>query len=175
MDTTPFVAEIRIFACDYPPHGWARCDGQLLQIAQYAGLYSIIGTKYGGNGTTTFALPDLQMAVPVGAGQGAGLSPRKVGESGGEDYVELYEEQMPPHRHAMRAMDSFGSTNDPAGNLLARPFGGGLLYGPVTAEPVVEAGTVIGSDGGSVWHQNMMPTLALTYCIALEGTFPPKP
>src|SRR5688500_151867 len=133
---SPFVAEIRIFGCNFAPTGCAQCNGQLMPISQNTALFSLLGTFYGGDGKSTFALPDLMGAVPVHQGQGQGLSDRTIGEQGGSSTVTLLTSEMPAHTHTMNAMAGFASSNDPTGRLLARPFGGGLLYAPSGASLV---------------------------------------
>src|SRR5262245_43747114 len=120
----PFLAEIRIFAGNFAPRGWALCNGQLLAIAQNTALFSLLGTTYGGNGTTTFGLPNLQNRLPMHAGQGPGLSPRDLGEVSGEETVTLVMNQMPQHSHALRTLTDPGDLADPANRSLARSRGG---------------------------------------------------
>ena len=172
----PFVAEIRIFGFTFAPTGWAQCNGQLMPISQNTALFALVGTFYGGDGKSTFALPDLTGAVPVNAGQGAGLSQRFLGETGGSATVTLLESEMPAHSHTAQAMNSFSSSNDPSAKLLARPFGGGLLYRPAAGATVVplQHGAVA-IAGSSLPHNNLMPYLTVNFCIALQGVFPPRP
>jgi microcystin-dependent protein len=171
----PFVAEVRLFACNFPPKGWAFCDGQLMPISQNTALFSLLGTYYGGDGRVTFALPDLQGSVPIQAGQGPGLSDRFLGEVSGEPFVTLLQTEMPLHTHAEQALNLFAASNDPAGRLPAKPFGGGVLYDPGAANLVTMNQNTLGVTGGSLPHNNTMPTLVLNYCIALQGVFPQRP
>ena len=172
--TDPFVAEIRLFACNFAPLGWAKCNGQLLPISQNTALFSLLGTMYGGDGKSTFALPDLQGAVPVHVGQGNGLSLRDQGEVGGAPFVTLLESEMPAHAHTMQALNAFGTSNDPTGRFLARPFGGGLMYAPGTSPLTTLSPSSFAPAGGDLPHNNMMPSLALNFCIALQGVYPQR-
>src|SRR5690348_5771668 len=121
----PFVAEIRIFPFNFAPKGWAWCDGQLLPLSQNTALFSLLGTTYGGNGKSNFALPDLQGRAPMHPGQGPGLSLHDLGETGGSETVSLLESEIPSHSHAMRASNDASTTNAPAGATVGRPFGRG--------------------------------------------------
>jgi microcystin-dependent protein len=170
----PFVAEIRVFACNFAPKGWAFCDGQLMPISQNTALFSLLGTYYGGDGRVTFALPNLQGSVPIQAGQGPGLSDRFLGEASGTPYVTLLESEIQAHTHTEQALALFGASNDPIGRLPSKPFGGGLLFDPGAANLVTMNPNSIGVTGGSQPHNNTMPTLTLNYCIALQGVFPPR-
>ncbi len=172
--TDPFVAEIRIFACNFAPTGWAKCNGQLMPISQNTALFSLLGTMYGGDGKSTFALPDLQGHVPMHAGQGAGLSQRSQGESAGQEFLTLLESEIPAHTHPMQAMNAFGASNDATGRMLARPFGGGLMYAAGTSSLAAMSPNSITPAGGSLPHNNMMPYLTMNFCIALQGIFPPR-
>lgn len=169
----PFLAEIRIFAGNFAPSGWAFCNGQILPLAQNAALFSLLGTTYGGNGQTNFALPDLQGRVPMQPGQGPGLSLRNLGESGGSATVALTESEMPAHSHALSATTAPADDDDPAGKLLATAAEGVHVYGP--AQNLVAMGQTDGAAGGSQPHNNRQPYLALTFIIALEGVYPPRP
>jgi microcystin-dependent protein len=170
----PFVAEIRMFGFNFAPRGWAFCNGQLIPISQNTALFSLLGTNYGGDGRTNFALPNLQSASALGADQGPGLSLRSVGESGGSAAVSLLESQVPAHSHALRATTTATSSN-PAGAALAPvAAGGGEAY-----RSAPNATTFMGSDAltaaGGTAHNNRQPYLALNFCIALQGVFPPRP
>ena len=170
----PFVGEIRIFACWLAPRGWAHCNGQLLPISQNTALFALLGPNYGGDGKSTFALPDLRGRVPVHTGQGPGLSERFYAESGGQGVVTLLQSEMPAHNHTMQALNGFSASNDPTGRLLARPFGGGLMYAAPDGQVTALDPAAIAPAGGSVPHNNMMPFQALNFCIALQGVFPAR-
>jgi microcystin-dependent protein len=172
----PFVAEIRIFTGNFAPKGWALCDGQLLPISQNTALFALLGTTYGGDGKSNFALPNLQGSAPMQQGQGPGLSLRSLGEIGGEQSVTLLQTEMPSHSHS--AQGSTGSTQTtPVNNAWASgaKLGGGNLYFPSTPASNVQMspfGTSIA--GGNLPHNNMMPFLGLTFIIALQGVFPAR-
>lgn len=170
----PFVAEIRIFPFNFPPKGWAFCDGQLLPLSQNTALFSLLGTTYGGNGKSNFALPDMQGSAPMQPGQGPGLSLHDLGEIGGSVTVSLLESEMPAHSHAwnVRAADP-GEDRTAIGEALARSVGGNL-YGPAV-NLVAMAPEALAPAGGDQPHNNMMPYLTLSFCIALQGVFPPRP
>ena len=174
--SNPFVAEIRIFTGNFAPKGWALCDGQLLPISQNTALFSLLGTTYGGDGKSNFALPNLQGSAPMQAGQGPGLSLRALGEVGGEQTVTLLQTEMPAHSHT--AQGSAGSTQTaPPNNSWASgaKLGGGNLYAPTNPQSNVQMspfGTSI--SGGNQPHNNMMPFLGLTFIIALQGVFPAR-
>jgi microcystin-dependent protein len=172
----PFVAEIRIFAGNFAPTGWALCNGQLLPISQNTALFSLLGTTYGGDGKSTFALPNLQGSAPLQAGQGPGLSLRDLGETGGEQSVTLLQTEMPAHSHSAQGSTGSNQTT-PVGNSWASgaKLGGGNLYFPSTQASNVQMnpfGTSIA--GGNLPHNNMPPYLGLTFIIALQGVFPPR-
>lgn len=167
-----FVAEIRIFPFNFPPKGWAFCNGQILPISQNTALFSLLGTTYGGDGKSTFALPDLQGRAPMHPGQGAGLSLHDLGESDGTEIVTLLESEMPVHSHNMMASNADSTEQWPADNLFAGGLGGIAMYGaPGTA---ILAPQAIGVAGGSQPHNNMQPYLTCYFNIALQGVFPPR-
>lgn len=168
----PFVAEIRVLPFNFAPRGWANCDGQLMPISQNTALFSLIGTYYGGDGKSNFALPNLGGRFAMGPGQGAGLSPRDLGETTGQASVALIASEMPGHSHGLRAGSSPGSTS-PAGNVMAPTATGGVVYRAPGA-PAVMAGAAISPAGAGQPHENRQPYLALTFCIALQGIFPPR-
>lgn len=171
----PFVAEIRIFPFNFAPRGWAFCDGQLLPLAQNTALFSLLGTTYGGNGKSNFALPDLQGRAPMQPGQGPGLSLHDLGESGGSETVALLESEIPSHAHTMRASNDAANSNQPAGALVARPFGrGNNIFNTANASLVAMSDQALARVGGDAPHNNMMPYLTLSFCIALQGVFPPR-
>jgi microcystin-dependent protein len=169
----PFVAEIRIFAGNFAPRGWAFCNGQVLPIAQNTALFSLLGTTYGGNGQTNFALPDLQGRFPMMPGQGPGLSLRDLGEQGGSETVTLLPSEIPSHNHTLRATTA-GTTGTPSGAVIAAATGGPLVYG-APGDPVPMADSTLGPAGSGQPHPNRQPYLALNFIIALQGIYPPRP
>jgi microcystin-dependent protein len=172
----PFVAEIRIFPFNFAPKGWAWCDGQLLPLSQNTALFSLLGTTYGGNGQSNFALPDLQGRAPMHPGQGPGLSLHDLGETGGSESVTLLISEIPSHSHAMMASTQPGedATPDP-GDALGRSVGASL-YQSVTNQNIVQlANAAVQPVGGDQPHNNLQPYLSLYFCIALQGVFPPRP
>lgn len=172
----PFVGEVRVFAGNFAPNGWALCNGQLLPISQNTALFSLLGTNYGGNGTSNFALPNLQGAFPMhaGASAGPGLSPRFTGEAGGSETVTLTTAQLPGHGHAMEAVN--GATSGTPGNTvsLAPTSNGSALYRAPDGTYLNTAPSDLAAAGGNAPHANMPPYLALTFIIALQGIFPPR-
>jgi microcystin-dependent protein len=179
---TPFLGQITVYPYSFPPHGWADCSGQLLPISQYTALFSLLGTQYGGNGTSNFALPDLQGRSPVGQGPLPGGSNYLMGEAGGAENVTLGLSNIPQHNHSVNASMSDGTTNNPAGKILAKPqvgggHGGGAsegnIYNPGAPDTSLAPASV-GSTGGSLPHNNVQPSLVLRYCIALQGIFPSR-
>ena len=165
----PFLGEIRTFGGNFAPHGWALCNGQLLSIAQYTALFSLLGTTYGGDGKTTFGLPNLQGNAPMHWGSGPGLTPREIGETGGSSTVTLTSAELPIHTHQAAASLSSASALSPAGNVL----GDAALYAaPQFADTMAPA--AVGPAGGSQPHDNMQPSLGLTFIIALQGLFPSR-
>ncbi len=173
--SSPFVAEIRIFTFNFAPKGWAFCDGQLMAISQNTALFSLLGTTYGGNGTSNFALPNLQGMAPMQQGQGPGLTLRDLGETAGEPSVTLLQTEMPAHSHAANASSGAGAANDPTGNVWATTAvlrQGVNMYG--TTDGASMNPFALSIVGGSQPHNNMMPYLTLNFCIALQGIFPPR-
>ena len=168
----PFVGEIRMFGFNFAPVGWALCNGQLLPISQNQALFSLLGTTYGGDGTTTFALPNLQSRVPLHQGQGAGLSAYAQGQVGGAETVTLAAAQMPGHTHPVKASSSAATSDRPGGRVLARS--GSHIYTPEPDTTTVMNATMLGAAGGSEPHDNIQPYLAVNFCIALEGIFPAR-
>lgn len=165
-----YLAEIKLFACNFAPRGWALCQGQLLPINQNQALFSILGTQYGGNGQTTFALPDLRSRVAIHQGQGPGLSPYLVGQQSGEETHTLTLAELPAHTHVARASSAVGGSVGPSGQVPARNAAQVPQYG-ASANTIMAPGA-ISSVGESQPHGNMQPYLALNYCIALQGVFP---
>lgn len=178
MPSDPFVGEIMLWAGTFAPRDWAFCNGQLVQISQNPALYSLLGTYYGGDGITTFALPDLRGRVPIGFGQGPGLSNRPLGQSSGQETVTLTQTQMPSHSHTLslqlKASSSRATAENPAGNFPARaPDNMYSNSSDTNMNPNAVSGTV-GNTGGGQPHNNMQPYLALNYCIALMGLYPSR-
>jgi len=166
----PFVGEIRPVPYNFAPRGWAFCQGQIMPIAQNTALFSLLGTTYGGNGQTTYALPNLQDRVPVGAGQGPGLSQYVLGQQDGESIVTMTLANLPAHNHSMAAGAAPATNIDPTGLVPAiapRPAYATPANGSLTSDSV-------GMAGGSQPHNNMMPYLGISYVIALEGVYPPR-
>jgi microcystin-dependent protein len=172
---SPFVAEIRIFPFNFAPKGWAFCDGQILPLSQNTALFSLLGTTYGGDGKSNFALPNLQGSAPMHPGQGPGLSLHDLGETGGEDSVTLLQTEMPAHSHSVNADSGGGSANDPtnavwAATLIGRQ--GTNTYGTTGGANMNPL--ALSLAGSSLPHNNLMPYLALNFCIALQGVYPPR-
>ncbi len=168
----PFVAEIRIFPFNFAPRGWAWCDGQLLPLSQNTALFSLLGTTYGGNGKSNFALPDLQGRAPMHPGQGPGLSLHDLGETGGSETVTLLESEIPSHSHAYNISGQLGVGNTPASQLMA--VGSGInLYAPA-ADLTPMAPEALAPAGGDQPHNNLQPYLTFYFAIALQGVFPPR-
>ncbi len=173
---TPFIAEIRMFAGNFAPRGNAFCNGQIQGIAQNTALFSLLGTTYGGNGTTTFALPNLQGRMPIGIGSGPGLTQRVLGEVGGAESVTLLSTEMPTHTHVPQASSLAGTQASPAGGVWAASAGGRtplpLYVAPPANAPM--SNSAIATAGNSQPHPNMQPYLAISYIIALQGIFPSR-
>jgi microcystin-dependent protein len=169
----PFVAEIRIFPFNFAPTGWAFCNGQLIPISQNTALFSLLGTFYGGDGKSTFALPNLQDSAPTHQGQGAGLSSYFVGQSGGSETVTLIQSEIPTHAHQASGVSGSGPTS-PTNNTWGT--GAGRTPPPtyVDGNPNVIMGNALSVAGGSQPHNNMQPYLTLNFCIAMQGIFPPR-
>lgn len=171
-----FVAEIRIFPFNFAPTGWAQCNGQLLQIRSNTALFSLLGTTYGGDGKSTFGLPNLQGSAPMHPGQGPGLSTYYLGESGGSPTVTLLQSEMPAHTHNLAAhTQDPGDLNAPNATRSLATSGGGSAYNSNTTSNLVGLSpTAVAPAGGSTPHNNLQPLLALNFCIALQGIFPPR-
>ncbi len=173
----PFVAEIRIFPFNFAPVGWAFCHGQLMPISQNTALFSLLGTTYGGDGKSTFALPDLQGNAPLHPGQGPGLSLYDLGQTGGSESVTLLQSEIPSHSHQMSVSSQLALENQVnvggAGQKFA--MGDGInLYGNASSNLTPMAFAALSPAGGGLPHNNMMAYLTLSFCIALQGVFPPR-
>jgi microcystin-dependent protein len=174
--TNPFVAEIRILTCNFAPTGWAFCNGQVLPLSQNTALFSLLGTTYGGDGKSNFALPNLQGSSPMFYGQGPGLSLHDIGETGGSTTVSLLESEMPSHTHPLQASAHDANLDNPGPNnslgrsnpqlIYKQPTGAGTLV-PLSSNTVAPA-------GGDQPHNNLMPYLTVNFCIALQGVYPPR-
>ncbi|MDX1941514.1 MAG: tail fiber protein [Saprospiraceae bacterium] len=171
----PFVAEIRIFPFNFAPKGWAWCDGQLLPLSQNTALFSLLGTTYGGNGKSNFALPDLQGRAPMHPGQGPGLSLHDLGETGGSETVTLLESEIPSHNHALMGSSITATSLSPVSGstAFARTTGGGI-YSTSTTLNAQLSDVAVAPTGGDAPHNNLMPYLTFYFCIALQGVFPPR-
>lgn len=168
----PFVAEIRIFPFNFPPKGWAFCNGQLMPISQNTALFSLLGTTYGGDGKSNFALPDLEGRAPMHPGQGAGLSLHDLGETGGSETVTLLESEIPAHSHTVNASNGPANLQSPAADRVLGRANNNVYHTP---------DTLVGLDnhaltpaGGDLPHNNLQPYLTFYFCIALQGVFPPR-
>ena len=166
----PFIAEVRIFAGNFAPRGWAFCDGQLLPILQNTALFALIGTTYGGDGRTTTALPDLKGRAPMHPGRGPGLTSRKLGERGGDETTTLTEAQMPSHTHTMVGSAADADDRNPGGKYVGG--GNGMFAAPGSLGDMDQA--MLPSTGGGQLHSNMQPYLSLNFIIALVGIFPSR-
>ncbi|MDE2308219.1 MAG: phage tail protein [Xanthomonadaceae bacterium] len=172
--TTPYVGEIRLFAFPRIPSGWTACDGSLLPIAQYEVLYALLGTTYGGDGISTFAVPDLRGQLPLHMGTGPGLSPRVLGQAGGSENVSLATANLPPHTHAWAATSAAANANVPSAAVELGTVSGDTMYTTDVAglqNFALNAGS-ISNTGGSQPHENTMPTLTASFCIAWDGIYP---
>lgn len=164
----PFIGQIQPFGFNFPPAGWAQCDGQLLPIAQNTALFSLLGTIYGGDGETTFGLPDLRGRVPMHQGNGPGLTPRGLGQKTGQERVTLSQNEMPSHSHVVRCNQSAGNARSPVNGFHATSSTGDRNYAPTSD---ANMGSTL-NTGSSQSHENMPPVLAINWCIALQGIFP---
>jgi microcystin-dependent protein len=177
----PFIGQIAAFPYDFAPLGWMECAGQLLPINQYAALFSLLGTNFGGDGTRTFGLPDLQGRAAISQGTAAGGSPYAIGDKGGVETVALVASNVPTHSHALQAATVLGTTNSPTGAVLATVAKGpprsrdqGQIYNTGTANTKLVPGSIGTAGGNGQAHDNVQPLLTLRYCIALNGMFPPR-
>ena len=173
-----FVAEIRIFPFNFAPTGWAFCNGQLMPISQNTALFSLLGTTYGGDGKSTFALPDMQGNAPMQPGQGSGLSLRDLGEMSGSESISLLVSEIPAHAHSVGlALADVGNQVSPVNSVWAQTAAGrgaAALYKDGAATGKVNP-LSLGQSGGGLPHNNMQPYLTLNFCIALQGIFPQRP
>ena len=170
----PFLAEIRVVPYNFAQRGWALCQGQLLSISQNTALFSLLGTTDGGNGITTFALPDLRGRAGVHVGQGPGLSNYDLGQQGGVETVTLTTAQLPPHGHPAKCLNANGDQYAPDNCVWAKDAGGNPQYGATKTAGVMAAG-IIAATGDGQPHTNLQPYLTLNYVIALQGIFPERP
>jgi microcystin-dependent protein len=170
----PFIGEIRMVSFTFCPQGWAAADGQLLAINQNPALFSLFGTMYGGDGMTTFALPDLRGRVPIHAGAGPGLTPRNLGSRSGTEAVTLSESQMPSHTHTINAYSLEGDSAVPTGNIRAKSGAGDPDYSSSAPDTTMDAGAASNTGGGQS-HNNMPPFLAIQFCVAVQGLYPSLP
>ncbi len=170
-----FVAEIRLFPFNFAPVGWAMCNGQLLPISQNTAVFSLLGTFYGGNGTSNFALPNLQGCAALNFGEGAGLSLRDIGETGGSATVTLLTSEIPAHGHGVMCATTVGNAASPKSNSFgSAPRGKPPAYAATTGSLVTMSPATVANAGGSQPHNNMQPFLTLNFCIALQGIFPAR-
>lgn len=169
IDMEPFLGQIQAFGFNFAPRGWAKCDGQLLPIAQNSALFSLLGTIYGGDGRTTFGLPDLRGRVSLHMGQGPGLSSRQIGEKGGSESNTLNVSQMPSHNHSANAVAEAADNSKPEGNSLASS----PSYKDQAPDAVLRS-TTVGNTGGGQAVNNMEPFLVINWCIALQGIYPSR-
>jgi len=176
----PFIGEVRIWGCSFTPRGWASCDGQLLPIASNTALFSVLGTTFGGDGRTTFALPDLRDQAAMHPGHGPGLSSRRLGQKTGTDEVTLTEAQMPAHKHVMSGVQDPATSATPADTMMMAfdtPTGSteNILYlnNAETANAQMASST-LSNMGGSQAHENRQPAITMNYCIALTGLYPSR-
>lgn len=178
--TDPFLGEVRIFTGNFPPKGWAFCNGQILPISQNTALFSLLGTYYGGDGKSTFALPNLQGSAPMGQGAGAGLTPRSLGESVGSSTVTLLSSEIPAHTHLPQAINQQGGSNEASGRYWSETPPSGRsqvqinLYNSNAPNQNMSP-QAVGHAGGNQPHNNRQPSLCLNFIIALQGIFPQRP
>ena len=171
----PFVAEIRILACNFAPRGWAQCNGQLLPISQNTALFSLLGTYYGGDGKSTFALPNFQGSAPMMWGQGSGLSLYDLGQQGGSQFVTLLQSEIPIHDHSMLGATEAGEQKSLTADAALVNSVGGNIYQTNSNQNLTQMNVqAISVAGASLPHNNMQPFLTLNFCIALQGVFPPR-
>ena len=175
MSSDPFIGEIQIYPYGFAPRGWAYCDGTLMPVAQYTALFSILGTTYGGDGRTTFGLPNLMGRVPMHAGRGPGLTPRMLGQTGGSETETLSLQQLGSHTHAAMAVSGQPTTNTPGpGVAAAQPAGRGSAFYSDSQNNLVSMQGLAEATGQGGPHTNVQPFLTFSICIALEGVYPPR-
>lgn len=167
----PFLAEVRLMGFNFAPRGWAFCDGQILPINQNQSLYSLLGTTYGGDGRTSFALPDMRGRTPIHVGRSNGGGDHQLGQKSGEETHTLSAAEMPQHSHSLRASSDLVSSNDPSGRVLGNNQGD--IYHAL-ATPTPMASGAVANVGGGQAHENMQPYIAVNFCIALQGLFPSR-
>lgn len=167
----PYVGEIRMFAGTYAPNGWMLCDGQVLPISENETLFQLVGTTYGGDGESTFALPDLRGRIPIHMGTSPDGTAHSIGQTGGTEQETLTPQQIPSHGHALLATANLGTDNNPGGNVLAQTSGGVMLYREVAPSGAMDPG-VVAMTGGSQPHENTQPFLCVNFIISLFGIFP---
>lgn len=176
--STPYIGEIRVFGFNFPPYGWAFCNGQAMSISQYTALFSVIGTVYGGNGQTTFNLPNLQGSAAMHWGNGAGLSPRTIGEVTGTTTVTVTTNEIPLHTHMLTAAKAGAATQEqttPSVNVWIGNSVPGQAFSDTTAALGAQFSmSGVGNNGGSQPHNNLQPLLTMNFCIALNGIFPSR-
>ncbi len=170
----PYIGEIRMFAGSYAPRDWAFCEGQLVPIANYTALFSIIGNYYGGDGRNTFALPDLRMRAPMGQGNCPGLTPRRLGESGGYDSMTLSSRELPVHTHAVKCSTADADSGNPAGRVLAKVAGRGNKAYVERGNKAPLASSAVAPSGQGQPHNNMQPYTVVNFIICLNGMYPPR-
>jgi microcystin-dependent protein len=170
----PFVAEIRIFPFNFAPKGWAFCDGQILPLSQNTALFSLLGTTYGGDGKSNFALPNMQGNAPMHPGQGPGLSLHDLGETGGEDTVTLLESEIPSHSHGLMAQATQATAQTPAPTMGLARSRTIAIYSATTSPVVAMSDNTVAPAGGDQPHNSLQPYLTLNFCIALQGVYPPR-
>ncbi len=170
----PFVGEVRMFAGNFAPRGWAFCDGQLLAVSQNDALFSLLGTIYGGDGRTTFGLPDMRGRLALHAGHGPGLTDRRLGAKGGTETETLTVNQLPSHNHEVSAANSSGSSSNPTGSLARDMAGSNLYVQSLSANRTELSSNALNNIGGSRSHTNVMPYLCIHYIMALVGIYPSR-
>jgi microcystin-dependent protein len=172
--SNPFLGQLMLVGFNFAPTGWFLAQGQILAISQYTALFSLMGTTYGGNGTSNFQLPNLQGAVAIGSGQGPGLSLYDLGETGGSTSVTLLQSTAPAHNHTPMGRDFPAAVSTPGGNSLAETVAAGSLYSKSTSPVTAMSSSIVPSVGGSQPHNNLMPYLTLNWIIAFQGVFPSR-